>query len=233
MCAAFRHDMTEHVTTVTDGLGTPLPFLRVPEPYPSRSLDEVFAVARFLQDFPGQWWIGGGWAIDIWAGAPSREHEDIEICVLRSDQKALQAYCADWQFLTPVNDQWAPMADGEQLEFPRTMWQLRRTPETKAPDEMPPEFEFILNDVTNGEWLYQYNRDIHLQMERIISRSPLGLLVTAPEIVLLHKGWWTHRQKDDHDFQRVRHLLTTTQRAWLHEQLQAHQPDNPWLMGLI
>jgi hypothetical protein len=225
--------MKDNMTPVTDGSGRPLPFLRVPAPYPSRSLAEVFAVARFLEDFPGLWWIGGGWALDIWAGEPSREHEDIEICVLRSDQVALQAYCAGWHFFTPVNDQWAPMADGELLEFPRTMWQLRRTPETQAPDGMPTEFEFILNDVDDGEWQYQYNRDIHLPVDRIIDTSPLGLAVTAPEIVLLHKGWWTHRQKDDHDFLRVRHLLNATQRAWLHRELKSHQPDNPWLLELI
>ena len=58
---------------------------------PVRTLDEVFAVCRFMAGFPGPWWLGGGWAIDIWAGAPSREHEDIEICVLRRDQDAAHA----------------------------------------------------------------------------------------------------------------------------------------------
>ncbi len=92
---------------------------------PTRSLDEVLAVCRFLGDFPGPWWVGGGWAIDVWAGSPSREHEDVEICVLRSDQVTLKEYCAGWQSFTPVNDQWAAMAEGELLEFPRCMWQLR------------------------------------------------------------------------------------------------------------
>jgi hypothetical protein len=220
------------MTQVPDGQGNPLPFFRVPAPYPNRSLDEVFAVARFLKDFLGPWWVGGGWAIDIWAGEPSREHEDIEISVRRSDQEALQAYCADWQFYTPVNDQWAEMAEGELLAFPRTMWQLRRTPETKASDDMPPEFEFILNDIADDEWQYHYSRDIRLPFERLTTTSPLGLPVTAPEIVLLHKGWWNHREKDDHDFRRVQHLLSQAQRAWLREQLQPHKPDDPWLVDL-
>jgi hypothetical protein len=33
------------------------------------TLDEVFAVGRFMADFPGGWWVAGGWSVDILAGA--------------------------------------------------------------------------------------------------------------------------------------------------------------------
>ena len=58
-----------------------------------RTLNEVLAVGAFLKDFPVRWWIGGGWAIDIWIGKASRAHEDIEICILRKDQEAAYQYC--------------------------------------------------------------------------------------------------------------------------------------------
>ena len=72
---------------------------------PTRSRDELLAVCRFLDTFPCSWWLGGGWAIDAWLGNRSRDHEDIEICVARHDQGLIYAYCATWDFLTPVNDQ--------------------------------------------------------------------------------------------------------------------------------
>jgi hypothetical protein len=152
----------------------------------------LLAVCRFLAAFPEPWWVGGGWAIDVWAGAPSREHEDVEICVLRQDQAALQAYCAGWHFFTPLSDQWAPMAVGELLEFPRSMWQLRSSPETPIADGMPPEFEFILNDVADGEWIFRHDPSIRVPFERVLGPSPLGLPVAAPELLLLHKAWYSH-----------------------------------------
>jgi hypothetical protein len=209
-----------------------LPFLRLPSEYPVRRLDELTAVCRFLDAFPERWWIGGGWAIDVWAGAPSREHEDIEICVMRHDQAALQAYCADWQFFTPVNDQWAPMAPGELLEFPRSMWQLRRSHEVPAVHGMPPEFEFILNDVIDGQWIFRYDPEIQVPFERVFGPSPCGLPVTAPEILLLHKAWHIRRPKDEHDFQRVRARLSLAQRRWLRTQLARIRPTDPWRIQL-
>ncbi len=200
---------------------------------PVRSMDEVFAVCRFMDAFPRQWWIGGGWAIDLWAGGPSRDHEDIEICVLRDAQEAVHTYCPGWQYYTPVDGQWAPMPEHERLAFPNFMLQLRRTPGTAVAIEgMPPQFEFLLNDVVDGEWIYGPEPSIRLPLERVFVRSPLGPLVTAPEILLLHKAWYTHRPKDNHDFERVRNLLDADQRGWLRTQLKRIRPDDPWLSRL-
>ena len=95
------------------------------------------------------------------------------------------------------------------------MLQLRRTSETAvAVEGMPPEFEFLLNNVDDGQWTFLHDSSIRLPLERVYVRSPLGLLVTAPEVLLLHKAWYTHRPKDEHDFQRVRDQLSIEQRAW-------------------
>ena len=197
-----------------------------------RTLDEVFAVCRFMADFPTPWWLGGGWAIEVWAGSPSREHEDIEICVLRGDQELVYTYCAGWQFFTPVDNEWAPMAGGERLLFPRFMLQLRRTPETAvAVAGMPPEFEFLLNDLTDGRWIFHHEPSIRLPLERVYGRSPLGLPVTAPEVLLLHKAWY-HRPKDDHDFAVALPRFSAAQRAWLRRTLEEYHPGDPWLASL-
>ena len=125
------------------------------------------------------------------------------------------------------------MPEDELLVFPRFMLQLRRTVETPAVVEgMPPEFEFLLNEVVDGTWVYRPDPSIRLPLKRVIARSPLGPRETAPEIVLLHKAWYTHRPKDNHDFKRVRSLLAPGQRTWLRTQLAKLRPDDPWLPQL-
>jgi Aminoglycoside-2''-adenylyltransferase len=171
---------------------------------PTRTLEEVFAVCRFMSNFPGRWWLGGGWAIDAWFGIQSREHEDIEICVARQDQANIYAYCAGWQFFTPVNNDWAPLPGGEFLAAPRFMLQLQRPPDLIDPVEgMPPTFEFLLNEVDGDRWMLMRDPSIHLPLERVYWRSSWGMLVVMPEILLLHKAVYRPRPKDEHDFQRM------------------------------
>jgi hypothetical protein len=197
---------------------------------PTRTLDELFAVCRFMSDFPGPWWVGGGWAIDAWAGGPSREHEDIEICVRRQEQQAIHAYCAGWQFFTPVDNQWAPMAQGELLEFPRFMLQLQRTPDTVVTVAgMPPTFEFLLNDETHGEWIFRDDPRVHMPLDRVYGPTPLGVLAVVPAILLLHKAFTVYRAKDDHDFRRIYDHLTIDQRGWLKRHLDQMIPEHRWL----
>jgi hypothetical protein len=197
---------------------------------PSRSLDELFAVCRFLADFPCRWWLGGGWTIDAWFGTQSRDHEDIEICVARQDQDTIFAYCAAWQFFTPVNDQWAPLPSDERLLAPRFMLQLQRTPHTiDLVEGMPPTFEFLLNEVDRDQWTFLRDPSIHLPIERVIGRSPWGMQLTMPEILLLHKAVYRPRTKDEHDFQRMQPHLSSAQRVWLREQINTIHPEHPWI----
>lgn len=209
-----------------------LPFLRLPPEFGVRRLEEVFAVGHFMAAFHGPWWIGGGWAIDLWAGGQSREHEHIEVCVLRGDQGAARTYCAGWCPFTPVDGHWSPLAEDDWLASPRSMLQLQRTPETVVTVEgMPPTFEFILNAITDDQWIYTGEPSIRAPFDRVIVPSPLGLRVAAPEVLLLHKACH-HRPKDEHDFRRVRDRLGPAQRAWLTQQIARLRPDDPWLPPL-
>src|SRR5215207_8377122 len=122
---------------------------------PSRSQSELLAVCRFLCNFPCQWWLGGGWAIDAWLGSQSRAHEDIEICVARRDLPQIYRYCATWDFFTAVAGEWAPLPTGTQLEAPGFMLQLQRTSRTQVSEAgMPPTFEFLLNEVDGEQWTF-------------------------------------------------------------------------------
>jgi hypothetical protein len=119
-----------------------------------------------------------------------------------------------------------------RLEFPDSMLQLRRTSDTHVSYEgMPTEFEFILNDIDDGDWIYGPDPGIRRPLESVYAASPLGVPVTRPEILLLYKAR-SHRPKDDYDFEVLRDCLTEDQRAWLRTHLERLQPNDPWLPRL-
>jgi putative redox protein len=230
---ARADETAEVVGALRRGTRVQLGRVTVRSEFPVRTLEECLAVCRFMEGWPGPWWVGGGWAIDLWAGGVSREHEDVEICVPREDQAFLREFVPDWQSFSPKNGRWTPLKGGELLEPPEFMWQLRRTADTEVTVEgMPPRWEFLLNEVEAGEWVFPHDASIRLPLEQLVVPSPLGPPVMAPEIVLLHKAFQRPRPKDDHDFLWANDRFTTAQRAWLRGHLRRLLPEHRWLAKL-
>lgn len=189
-------------------------------------------MGRWLAGLPGPWWVAGGWAIDLWLGEVSREHEDIEVSVLRADQQALYAHCGDWRRFTPREDIWVPMGADEQLELPEFQVQVRPPALALAAHPgLPAEFEFMLNDVADGAWRFRPEPTIRRAWERVIVVGPFGIPAVAPELVLLHKARH-HRPKDEHDFAHALPHLDAERRAWFRAALAQIRPADPWLTAL-
>ena len=96
-----------------------------------------------------------------------------------------------------------PLGPGEQVELPEFQFQVQ--PAARRPGRaagLPAGFEFMLNDVEGDTSISAPDPHIRRAWDRVRLPSARGLLVTAPEIQLLHKGRH-HRPKDDHDFARV------------------------------
>src|SRR6185437_9910435 len=53
-------------------------------------------VAAFFAALHTPWWIAGGWAIDLFLGRQTREHEDIDVQILRRDQRVVRALFGGW-----------------------------------------------------------------------------------------------------------------------------------------
>jgi hypothetical protein len=117
------------------------------------------------------------------------------------------------------------------------MLQVQAVPETRPTVAgLPPAFEFLINDVADGAWLFPLDRAVRVPLERVPVASPLGVSVVAPEILLLLKAWNRRRasapNKDEHDFQRARPRMSLEQRGWLRAQLERLKPDDPWIPQL-
>ena len=58
------------------------------------------------------------------------------------------------------------------------------------------------------------------------------MLVTRPELLLLHKAVYLPRPKDDLDFQRVLPHLNAAKRRWLHDAIASMHREHPWVTHL-
>jgi Aminoglycoside-2''-adenylyltransferase len=56
-------------------------------------------VAQFFAPLTVPWWIAGGWAIDLFLGRQTREHEDIDVQILRRDQQVIRALFGAWDLM--------------------------------------------------------------------------------------------------------------------------------------
>ncbi len=57
---------------------------------------DVRAVAGLLSTAAVQWWIAGGWAIDLHLGRQTRPHGDIDVLGLRPDLHKIRSCIKGW-----------------------------------------------------------------------------------------------------------------------------------------
>ena len=200
-----------------------------PRPHLTITHEDLLAITRLMEGAPFPWYVSGGWAIDVFLGRMTRRHEDLEIGVARRDQGLLHARCRDWRLYKiaegPEGPDLFPWQEGEWLELP--VFQIVAQQE----GGQPPEFEFFLNEVWDGELRFRKQPSIRRPIEESYLRTDAGIPVLAPEIQLLYKSC-RHADKDEHDFREVLPALSAERRRWLREALMAYRPGDPWLREL-
>ena len=80
--------------------------------------DLPLKVASLMRDFQPEWFMAGGWAIDLYLEKQTRPHEDIEIAIFRKDQTALQNYLDGWLFKKAENGVLSDWNKDKFLELP-------------------------------------------------------------------------------------------------------------------
>lgn len=169
------------------------------------------------------WWVAGGWAIDAFIGAPSREHGDIDIAVLRRDQRVLRNYLRDWQLRKVVDGSIQLWGEEEVLELP--------IHEIHA-NSGDAQLEFLLNEAEGDRWVYRRNNAISMPLPRLTVRSAWGVPSLCPEVVLLYKAKQP-TQRDHDDFARVLPILDAQARKWLASALIACHPGHEWHTAVV
>jgi hypothetical protein len=185
----------------------------------------VSEVSKMMHGFPAQWFVAGGWAIDLFLEFVSRKHEDIEIGIWRHDQNVFRKYLHGWKFKKVDDGYNTRWEEDEWLELP--IHEIVARSKTQPPYDL----EVLLQEQVDGQWAYRRNMDILCDAHNVVLRSPHGVPYLAPEIVLLFKAK-KNREKDDLDFAHVREKLESDRKDWLRNALTQYDPRHKWLTRL-
>jgi hypothetical protein len=190
------------------------------------TFDEVRRVGALLGDLRCEWYVCGGWALDLFLGRVTRAHKDVDIAVARRDQLDVQGYLRrrGWRLEQAAHGRLSPWEEGEELRTPlHGVWCSNGA---HAPDF----FELLLNEIDDETFRFRRDPAVTLPRARMSFRSPTGTPVLAPEIVLLYKS----NSPDEHggDFQNAAPALSAGARAWLKAALAKVRPGHPWAREL-
>ena len=185
---------------------------------------ELTAARKALAGYDRPWWIGGGWAIDLFAGVRSRRHEDVDVVVLRRDQQNLAAHLDGWDLHVVTRAGELQPWRGELLDPLVHELRARRSRDDAWTCEL------LLDDADGDRWVFRRDPRVARPLAEIgLARN--GLPVLAPEIVLLFKAK-DPGAKDEADLEVALPLLQPAARAWLARALDVAHPGHPWLRRL-
>ena len=178
-----------------------------------------------LDGLSAPWAVAGGWALDLWLGEQTRDHEDLEIAVPGVFFPAIQARLEDRGLkLFAIEDGAAiALAPGE----------ARRTHQTWVMDPavMGWRMDVFQEPGDAQTWIYRRTGELSAPRAWSCGRTAAGIPYVAPQIVLLFKAKAT-RDKDQADFALIAPRLSPEARNWLAAGLRLIQPGHPWIERL-
>jgi len=188
-------------------------------------------VATFFSSLKAPWWIAGGWALDLFIGVQTRDHDDIDIQILRRDQQEFRALLHEWdvQAANPVRNP----GDWPFLEWkPDTLLDSIVHDVWCRPQKTDPwALQFMIADTEADRCLCRRDARISRPLATIGQKTDDGIPYLAPEIQLLYKAK-NLRPKDEMDFSKTLPYLSVESRQWLAQALTLIHPDHPWLIQI-
>lgn len=177
-------------------------------------------VSRCLAGVPVPWCVVGGWALDLFRGEVTREHEDIEIAVPAGRFALVREALATLVFdVVGAGQRW-PL-DHPAFDVLHQTWALDPSTGAYVLD--------VFREPHDGDtWVCRRDGAITMPYADVVATTPAGIPYMQPEIVLLFKAKH-QRDKDEADFAGVVDLLTPQRRAWLGSALRRVHPDHHWL----
>jgi hypothetical protein len=181
--------------------------------------------AQWLKASPHPWWIGGGWAIDLFLDETTRAHHDLDVGIFRANERDVRRLFTDWEFASAHAGRLDPLPLDETCPpISHSIWCR-----PAGADEWV--LELVLEESEGSEWVFRRNPRIRRSKNSVSIPSNSGLPILAPEIELLYKSR-AIRPKDAHDFSVVAPRLSREACAWLREALAVVAPGHPWIEEL-
>ena len=177
-------------------------------------------LAAPLSKVGSRWYVVAGWAIDLFLGRQTREHDDLEIGVPEAGFQLIQAALpGTWHV---VGGGRARLVTPESLRehFQTWLW-------------MDGAYRLdVFRDPHDGDrWVCRRDPSIFRPYEESLALSADGIPYLLPEQVLLFKAKY-NRDKDRHDLAAALPAMRTDARSWLRDALAVIHPGHPWLDAL-
>jgi hypothetical protein len=185
-------------------------------------IEKCILLAKMMDGFDRSWAIAGGWAIDLFLGKETREHNDIEIMIFRQDQMNIRRFFNDWEFKKVTNGKFEAWQLGEWLNSP--------IHETYA-ERLNEKIEILLNDLEGENWIYRRDSRIRREVSKIVDVNDENIPFLTPEVTLLYKSK-NPRAKDELDFRNTLPHMNFEQKQWLINSLKTVYEDHPWIERL-
>lgn len=179
-------------------------------------------LTRRLAGLSQPWCVVGGWALDLWLGNQTREHEDLEFTILRADFCRFRQALHGMAFYTADSGVVAHLPDHE--EPADSIWQVW------CRDEVEHSWRVDMMFEPGSPEIWAYKRDPLLIRPRaeMVATTEDGIPYLKPAGVLLFKA--KHRRpKDEADFKSALPKLPTSERVWLRNSLAATHSGHDWI----
>lgn len=179
-------------------------------------------VARRLATVDAPWCVAAGWALDLFVGEVTREHDDVEIAVPagRFDEvvAALPGYV------------WDVVGDGRIWPHPEQVHSHFQT-WLREPATGTYRLDVFREPHIGDRWLCRRDQSISMPYDDLIRRTADGIPYVVPEVALLFKAKHL-RGKDETDFARVLPELDDARRSRLRAWLATVHPGHRWIDAL-
>ena len=184
-------------------------------------------IATLLRGVSTPWCVVGGWALDLFRGEQTREHEDLEIAVPQAGFDEIAQRLDGLDFFVPCGEGRLVALEGAGDHFfgSHQTWGRDHTTGNWRVD--------VMRDPHEGDtWICRRNRTIRRPYEELIAYTSDGIPYELAEMTLLFKAKH-RREKDEEDFAGAAPLLDPTARAWLRDTLiDLYGADDPWVSRL-
>ncbi|MEU8900422.1 hypothetical protein [Nocardia sp. NPDC048505] len=181
-------------------------------------------VATRLAGVSAPWCVVAGWALDLFIGETTRQHDDIEIAVPRGafTEVAEALHEFEWD-VVGAGMVWPYPEAADDPELHQTWLRDSRTGRYHLD---------VFREPHQGDrWICRRDRTITLPYAELIAFDDDAIPYVIPEVALLFKAK-APRPKDDRDFARVVPLLPDHRIARLTEWLTRVHPHHRWLAEL-
>ena len=179
------------------------------------------AAAR-LRGVDVPWCVVAGWAVDLFLGEQTREHEDLEIEILHSDFPAVRRHLPDLEFFAAGSGHIVALALEEEWD---AEWHQRWVLE---PQGQKWRCDLMLQPGDAQTWVYRRDQSIRAPRAQMIDTTSDGIPFLRPEGVLLYKAK-VARPKDEADLAACLPRMTDSSRQWLADALERVHPGHPWV----